>query len=264
MAARRPSVVTAPFLKRLALDPALVTDKTRYPFTLPFLTDDFEVRFTKPITIIAGENGAGKSTLMEAIAELAGFGGAGGSADHRASHRTDTGGVNGDALAPVLRAGWLPKMSKGWFFRAESFFTIAQYLDDVGSSAGFLEHSHGEGFLRVFRERCLRQGLYLFDEPESALSPARQVEFLKLLRQMEELKQCQVIMATHSPLLMAYPGADLLYLSREGLVPTALSDTGHFRLMQAFFENPAGFVADALTDQLTREAPSARSPDPKC
>jgi predicted ATPase len=98
----------------------------------------------------------------------------------------------------------LPKITRGWFFRAESFFTVARYLDEAALSSGgappdFLSHSHGEGFLRFFEERCDRQGFYIFDEPESALSPARQIEFLKLLRRMKESNICQVIMATHAP-----------------------------------------------------------------
>ena len=90
-----------------------------------------------------------------------------------------------------------------------------RYLDDAAINSGgrapdFLSHSHGEGFLRFFEERCDRQGVYLFDEPESALSPSRQIEFLKLLNRMEQAGVCQIIIATHAPILMAYPGARLL------------------------------------------------------
>src|ERR1700756_4384235 len=116
----------------------------------------------------------------------------------------------GGELSEALRAGWLPKITNGWFFRAETFFSVARYLDAVGSDADFLSHSHGEGFMRFFQERCQRQGIFIFDEPESALSPARQIEFLKLLRMMDTSGHCQVIMATHSPVLMAYPNATLL------------------------------------------------------
>ena len=113
--------------------------------------------------------------------------------------------------AKALRASWLPKLTNGWFFRAESFFTVARYLDEAaqepfgGPPPDFLSHSHGEGFLRFFAERCHRQGLFIFDEPEAALSPSRQIEFLKLLRRIEQSGIVQVIMATHAPMLMAYP-----------------------------------------------------------
>jgi predicted ATPase len=147
----------------------------------------------------------------------------------------------------ALRAGWLPKVTQGWFFRAESFFSVSRYLDqsarDVGAPApDFLSHSHGEGFLRFFEERCRRQGLYIFDEPESALSPARQVEFLRMLRRMDESGICQVIMATHSPILMAYPGAKLLSLTKYGLEPITLEQTQHFRLLREFCLDPELFI----------------------
>src|SRR5262249_6625280 len=127
--------------------------------------------------------------------------------------------TTGGDLSDALRAAWLPKITTGWFFRAESFFSVARYLDRAAVGAGaippdFLSHSHGEGFLRFFEERCQRQGIFIFDEPESALSPSRQIEFLKLLRRMDRSSICQVIMATHSPMLMAYPGARLLRLSK--------------------------------------------------
>src|SRR5205807_7189312 len=131
--------------------------------------------------------------------------------------------VSGGELAKALRAAWFPKLTNGWVFKAESFFSVARYLDQValepfgGPPPDFLSHSHGEGFLRFFDERCSRQGIFIFDEPESALSPSRQVEFLKLLRRMDEARICQIVMATHSPILMASPDAALLRLSKYGL-----------------------------------------------
>jgi predicted ATPase len=153
----------------------------------------------------------------------------------------------GGELSEALRAGWLPKITNGWFFRAESFFSIARYLDEAASDVGdegpdFLSHSHGEGFMRFFAERCQRQGIFIFDEPESALSPARQMEFLKLMRRMEQSTVCQVIMATHSPMLMAYPGARLLRLSKYGLEPVNVKQTDHYKIMREFYDDPTGFV----------------------
>ena len=110
----------------------------------------------------------------------------------------------------------------------------------------FLSHSHGEGFLRFFNERCQRQGIFIFDEPESALSPSRQIEFLKLLRMMDHSSHCQVIMATHSPMLMAYPNATLLRLTKYGLEPTTVEATDHYKAMREFFEDPRGFVEAAI------------------
>src|SRR5437588_389691 len=142
--------------------------------------------------------------------------------------------------APYLRRSWLPKITRGWFFRAESFFSVARYLDAAareplsGPPPDFLSHSHGEGFLRFFSERCQNQGIFIFDEPESALSPSRQVEFLKLLRRMEASTICQVVMATHSPVLMAYPNARLLRLSKYGLEQVTVRETDHYKVMCEF------------------------------
>jgi predicted ATPase len=161
----------------------------------------------------------------------------------------------GNSLAKALRASWLPKITTGWFFRAESFFSVARYLDRAAVESGgmppdFLSHSHGEGFLRFFSERCVRQGLFMFDEPESALSPSRQIEFLKLLRKMDRLGLAQVIMATHAPILMAYPGARLFQLTKYGLNPVKVEDTEHFRLMRELCSDPSAFVEFNIDEDL--------------
>lgn len=244
--------LNAPYLKRVWLEPERIEDDQAYPFNLPlFRRKDFELDFERPVTIIVGENGAGKSTLLEGIAAFAGYDEAGGGKGYMPVDHSRALEKQGGRLGAALRASWLPKITTGWFFRAESFYSVARYLDAAALDAGgappdFLSHSHGEGFLRFFEERCHRQGIYIFDEPESALSPARQIEFLKLLRGMEESGVCQVIMATHSPLLMAHPGATLLALDRGGLRPTTLRETGHFKLLREFCGDPEGFLEAML------------------
>ena len=158
----------------------------------------------------------------------------------------------GGQLSTALRASWLPKITS-WlvFSRRELFFGRAISGRAAGSGspyADFLSHSHGEGFLRFFEERCQRQGIFIFDEPESALSPARQIEFLKLMRRMEKIGHCQIIMATHSPMLMAYPNATLLRLTKYGLEPVTVKDTDHYKVMREFCEDPAGFVEAAMEE----------------
>lgn len=180
MAARRrgPIGLKSPYLRRVWIQPDRMPATRHYPFSLPYL-DGFEIAFDRPITIIVGENGTGKSTLLEAIAALAGYDRAGGGKGYRPADHSLALAADGSDLAPALRASWLPKITDGWFFRAESFYTVARYLDDAarepfsGPPPDYLSHSHGEGFLRFFTERCRRQGLFIFDEPESALSPAR-------------------------------------------------------------------------------------------
>jgi predicted ATPase len=249
----RPTKLPAPYLKRVWLDPSRVSDPAAYPFCLPFLQQGFELDFEHAITIIAGENGTGKSTLLEGIAALAGYDEAGGGKGYRPVDHSDAFEAMGGRLSEALRAAWLPKVTTGWFFRAESFFSVARYLDQSALGAGnippdFLSHSHGEGFLRFFEERCQRQGIFIFDEPESALSPSRQIEFLKLLRRMDRSGSCQVIMATHSPMLMAYPGARLLRLSKYGLEPVKVQDTDHYRLLREFWADPKVFIETMLEE----------------
>jgi predicted ATPase len=244
----------APYLRRVWLDASRVTQAESYPFCLPlFRKGDFELAFDRAVTIVVGENGTGKSTLLEGIAALAGYDEAGGGKGYVAVDHFGAVELMGGRLADALRASWLPKITNGWFFRAESFFSVARYLDEAAVSVDkpppdFLSHSHGEGFLRFFEERCRRQGIFIFDEPESALSPSRQIEFLKLLRRMDESGICQVIMATHAPILMAYPNARLLRVTKYGLEPVTLEQTEHFRLIREFCADPASFVETMMTE----------------
>lgn len=154
----------APYLRRIWLEPSDIADRADYPFCLPFLRDDFELDFEYPITIIVGENGAGKSTLLEGIAVLSGFDEAGGGKGYMPVDHANALEKMGGQLSQALRAGWLPRINNGWFFRAESFFSVARYQDEVnleeipgvppGIPPDYLSHSHGEGFLRFFEERC--------------------------------------------------------------------------------------------------------------
>ncbi len=121
----------APYLRRIWLDPSDIADRAAYPFCLPFLRDDFELSFDRSITIIVGENGTGKSTFLEGIAVLAGYDEAGGGKGYRPVDHSNALEVMGGQLSKALRASWLPKITNGWFFRAESFFSVARYLDEV-------------------------------------------------------------------------------------------------------------------------------------
>lgn len=243
-----------PYLKRIWIDEERISDRDAYPFCLPmFREPGFELSFDAPVTIIVGENGTGKSTLLEGIAVVAGFDEAGGGPGYRPVDHSRALEENGGQLEQAMRAAWLPKVGRGWFFRAESFFSVARYLDEVamepfsgGPPPDFLSHSHGEGFMRFFEERCQQPGIFIFDEPESALSMSRQFDFLKLLRRMQEAGNSQVIMATHAPILMALPDARLLRLEKYGLRPVALEDTDHYRMMREFILDPHGTVDTML------------------
>src|SRR6187431_3064398 len=136
MASRRnrPINLPAPYLRRVWLEPSRIADRTAYPFCLPFLGDEFELSFDRSITIIAGENGTGKSTLLEGVAVLAGYDEAGGGKGYKPVDHSGAREAMGGQLSSALRASWLPKVTNGWFFRAESFFSVARYLDAVGSA----------------------------------------------------------------------------------------------------------------------------------
>lgn len=235
--------------------PERVSDRNKYPFNLPFMgDDDWELEFPKAVTIIVGENGTGKSTLIEAIAAVAGYDEAGGGKGYRPVNHEFALDKSGAALAGALRCHWLPRVTNGWFFRAESFYSVARYLDEAAITThtappDFLSWSHGEGFLKFFEERCMYQGIYFLDEPESALSPKRQLELLRILRRMQAFGRSQVIMATHSPILMALPDATLYQISRFGLEQTSYDQTEHFHLWRDFCLDPESFVSEALAEE---------------
>jgi predicted ATPase len=243
--AKRDQSLAAPFLKRISLRPEKVA-RTEFPFsTLPFLHDDFSLDFPTPITLFVGENGSGKSTVLESIAGLCGFH-AGGGSHHHHNYANDDRSTG--RLADALRASWLPKVNKGFFFRAESFFNLASYIDDEATRFGprkMHAQSHGEAFLAVFRSGFdgLTRSMLLMDEPEAALSPARQLAFLAILRDLEKSGNVQAIIATHSPILLSYPGATL-YGFGETVAQTSLEATEHYRVTKAFLGNPDKYLAE--------------------
>jgi predicted ATPase len=132
----RPINLPAPYLKRVWLDPARVTDPEAYPFCLPFLRNGFELEFDHAITTIVGENGTGKSTLLEGIAAVAGYDEAGGGKGYMPVDHSRAIEAMGGSLSQALRASWLPKVTRGWFFRPESFFSVARYLDEAAQDGG--------------------------------------------------------------------------------------------------------------------------------
>jgi predicted ATPase len=243
----RASKLSTPYLRRVWLDEARIENRAAFPFSLPILREGFDLSLDRAVTVIIGERCQEVSTILAAIATFAGYDEAG---RHRIENVPDD-EFNRERLARALRATWQPKITQGWFLRAESLFSLPRRLDEtpLTSDATLPEYpgrSHGEELIRFVDERRHRLGVFIFDRPEVVLSPARQLEFLKLLRRVE--MSCQVIMATHSPLLMAFPGARLLRLSERGIRGVTLEATDDFRLLLGFCTNPRQFVRTALEE----------------
>jgi len=243
-----------PFLKRITLLPNQVV-RAQFPFTrFPrLLADNFTLKFSKSITFFTGENGTGKSTVLEAIAKLCGFHIGGGGSEHQLHETAER---SASFLADALRPSWLPKVSKGFFFRSDTFAEVARYLDNVGVSREIdgrrlHEQSHGESLLSVFanrfgtKERCI----YLLDEPENALSPTRQLSFLRLLRDWERSGNVQAIVATHSPIIMSYPGATILSFDGDAIEAIEYKDTEHYRVTRAFLGDPERYLRKLFDDK---------------
>lgn len=218
-----------------------------YPFNLPAVRNLDQIAFHPSVTFIIGENGSGKSTLLEAVAVAWGFNAEGGSKNFqfetRASH---------SELHSFLRlARGLRRPKDGYFLRAESFYNLATQVEELGvtgyGDASLHEQSHGESFWSLFMERFRGNGLYILDEPEAALSPSRQMSMLVRLHDLVRTRS-QFIIATHSPILMAYPDATILQLSETGMMIVRYQETEHFLLTKRFMENPERMVADLLRD----------------
>ena len=256
---RRPSsTLKAPFLRSVELVADRVADPHAHPFNLPVLTfPEFRLDFSDRVTVIAGPNGSGKSTIIEALAALCGF------PRHGGNQNLAVGDQGPNPLADALRPAWLPRVNTGFFTRAEGFAAFVKQVDDLLADEdnphrlGFLEifggrpgseRSHGEGYLELFRKRLAGRGVYIFDEPEAALSPARQLEFLRIVRDAERRGDAQFIIATHSPMLMAYPGATLLHLTTEGLLERSFLTTDQFRTLREFYIDPTAFMRTVLPE----------------
>jgi predicted ATPase len=226
----------APFLRRIVTLPERL-DPARYPFNIPAFSRGIDVALQAKVTFLVGENGSGKSTLLEALAECCGFHPQGGSRDHAREALTER-----SELAQALRLSWLPKATEGFFMRAESFYDFATYLDQVSGLRAYggkslHAQSHGESFLALFANR-FEQGFYILDEPEAALSPQRQLAFLKIIHELEAPGHAQFLIATHSPIILSYPGAILLSLDGDGIREIAYRDTDHYRVTRDFLNSP--------------------------
>lgn len=240
------------YLKRISFNPA-GKDEKLYPFSLPFVQAETTVDIDASVTFLVGENGSGKSTLLEGIADHCGFSITGGSGNHRLQDtREET------TLFSAMRLSWTNRMTQGFFMRAESFYNFASFVDTLAEEGGgdilgayggksLHEQSHGESFLSLFTHR-FSKGIYLLDEPEAALSPERQYAFMMTIQTLVKKQGAQFVIATHSPILMAFPGATILYIDGAEIRKTPFKETIHYQFTRNFLNNPEEFTRHILAE----------------
>src|SRR5580658_2327677 len=227
-------IIPKTFLNAVRLERDKVASFDRYPFSIPAVRHLDRLAFSPAVTFFIGENGSGKSTLMEAIATRYGYNAEGGSKNFNFSTQ-DTHSDLHDYI--TLERGVL-RPSDGFFLRAESFYNVATQIDQLGVERAYggrslHGQSHGEAFLALLQHRFQGDGVYLLDEPEAALSPQRQLSVLTLLHRLV-YHQSQLIIATHSPILLAYPNALIYQFSERGISKIAYTETEHYRVTKDF------------------------------
>jgi predicted ATPase len=244
-------------LKKITLLRERVEDWTVYPFSVPTIASLPEINLTSRIVFFAGENGTGKSTLLEAIASHYGFGPEGG--NRNLQHDTTEHNHSTDALIRALRLSFDKRTGAGFFLRAESFFNTATHLDalDEGTGAVLASYggqslharSHGETFFTILEHKFTRNGLFLLDEPEAALSPQRQLSFLILIHDtLRRYKDAQFIISTHSPVLLGYPGAQILSFDDGHLQEITYEDTAPMQIVRRFVNDRDSFLQELFQD----------------
>jgi len=219
-----------------------------YPFSLPVVRNLHTLELHPKVTFVIGENGSGKSTLLEAIATAWGFNAEGGSKNFRFQTR----GSHSALHEYLLLVKSFRRVKDGFFLRAESFFNVATEIDNLGvvesyGGVSLHEQSHGESFFALMMNRFGGDGLYILDEPEAALSPSRQLAMISRLHQLVQSKS-QFIIATHSPILMAYPDAWIYQIGADGLTRIAYEDSEHYSVTKAFLANPQRYLDQLLSE----------------
>jgi len=248
-----------PFLREVSLKRERAADLERYPFNIPAVRHLGVLSFHADVTFFVGENGSGKSTLLEGIALAVGFGPEGGTRNTR----FQTASTTSELFQALKIVRTFAKPKDYYFLRAESFFNVAteiRRLDEdpdegprIGPSYGqreLHEQSHGESFMALLVNKLRGGGLYLFDEPEAALSPNRQLAALSAIHQLV-LEGSQLIIATHSPILLAYPRAKIVLFDASGISEVRYEDTEHFAVTRDFLNHYSRRLSQLLEDDAT-------------
>ncbi|TFW27174.1 AAA family ATPase [Massilia arenosa] len=240
-------ITAKPYLREVELRPDPAIDWDAYPFSIPAVRDIEQIEFHADVTLFVGENGSGKSTVLEALAVALELPAEGGS---RNVNRSDQQAVSALQRALLLNRSYKRPRSM-YFLRAESLFNVFTYLDSIAADGAppgpsMHEASHGEAFLNVL-QGFRGDGLYLLDEPEAALSPARQLAALRIMHQAAR-DGCQFIVATHSPILLAYPGARIFLFDGSGISETRYEDTEHYAITHDFLNHYPRRLEQLLAD----------------
>ncbi|WP_328701178.1 AAA family ATPase [Aquibacillus kalidii] len=233
-----------PYITSIQLLREKISSFKKYPFNLPVVNNLNQLSIHPQVTYIVGENGMGKSTLLEAIAVACGFNPEGGTFNLNFSTKETHSEL--EEFIRIIKSSSKPK--DGFFLRAESFYNLATEIDNLDKQRGgrriidsyggksLHEQSHGESFFAAFMNRFSGEGIYILDEPEAALSPLRQLSMLSRINELVK-EDSQFIIATHSPIVMAYPNSKILELSESGIKETSLEHTQNFQLMSQFFQD---------------------------
>lgn len=235
------------FLRSLEMLNKLGSSDDKYPFSIPAIQNLETIEFKRNITFFVGENGSGKSTILEAIAYQCGFNTAGGSKNN--TYEVD---AALSVLGDHIRLSWMPKITNGFFLRAETFYQFASHIDTLPESLPYYggrslhEQSHGEAFLSLFKHRFGKKAIYLLDEPEAALSPARQLALLRVIKDLDN--EAQFIIATHSPILLGYPDAQILSFDDQPLGEIRYEDTLHYIITKRFLDNRKKVLNELFSD----------------
>jgi len=250
--------IDGPLLDKVKVNFAADINFQQYPFCLPIIKNLKDIEFYKQVTFFVGENGTGKSTILEAIANRAGFGAEGGNRNITFKTGQQETYSGSELLAQQVTLSWRAKPRSGYFFRAESFFNIANYIDHLAREDGnaytpyggksLHAQSHGESFLSFFKSRLGSAGFYIFDEPEAALSPQRQLSLMAIIFEMCKNPSTQFIIATHSPLLLAYPNATIYSCDFGTLKTVTYEQTDHFQITKRFLDNPEYYLQHLFKD----------------
>lgn len=248
-------ILDGPLLDTVKVELPPSINPGEYPFSLPIIKNLKEMNFPTKVTFIVGENGTGKSTILEAIAYHAGFGAEGGSKHISFKTATENVYAGTQKLADCMTLSWRQKPKDGYFFRAESFYNIANYLDSIPdgnkSYGGKSLHaqSHGESFFAFFMNRMGKNGFFILDEPEAALSPQRQLSLLVTVHELCKNSNTQFIITSHSPILLAYPGATIYSCDGAHLKKITYEETAHYQIAKRFLDNPALYLKNLFSDE---------------